>query len=143
GKNRKFLVLINGNKVPRYQAPCRELYSERLRAVEFFAQFGEIDLFGIGWDRPPFRVGQPYIPGTFGSLLMPGTIQRVQRVISTIWDRYHPNPLLESARAVYKGTTASKAQTLGNYKFAICFENSVLKGWITEKIFDCFFAGTV
>src|SRR5579883_1912325 len=26
-KERGFLVLINGNKVPRYKAPCRELYS--------------------------------------------------------------------------------------------------------------------
>jgi hypothetical protein len=143
GRNRGFLVLINGNKVPRYKAPCRELYSERLRAVDFFARFGDIDLFGIGWDGPSFRVGQAYVPGTFGRVPMPGTIQRVQRAISTIWDRYHPNPPLKSARAVYRGTTASKAGTLGSYKFAICFENSVLKGWITEKIFDCFFAGTV
>ncbi len=142
-RDRGFLVLINGNKVPRYQAPCRELYSERLRAVDFFARSGEIDLFGIGWDGPSFRVGQAYVPGTFGRVPMPGTVQRIGRAISTVWDRYHPDPLLKSARAVYKGTTASKARTLGNYKFAICFENSVLKGWITEKIFDCFFAGTV
>ena len=143
GRNRGFLVLINGNKIPRYEAPCRELYSERLRAVDFFARSGEIDLFGIGWEGPSFRVGQPYIPGTLGRVPMPGTIQRIERAISTIRDRYRPDPLLKSARTVYKGATASKARTLGQYKFAICFENSVLKGWITEKIFDCFFAGTV
>jgi hypothetical protein len=32
---------------------------------------------------------------------------------------------------------------MGKYKFALCYDNQVLNGWITEKIFDCFFAGTV
>jgi len=32
---------------------------------------------------------------------------------------------------------------LGGYTFAICFENMVLEGWITEKMFDCFYAGCV
>ena len=31
-----------------------------------------------------------------------------------------------------------------NYKFSICFENTTnIDGYITEKIFDCFTAGTV
>ena len=31
-----------------------------------------------------------------------------------------------------------------NYKFAICFENSKnYNGWITEKIFHCFFSGCI
>ncbi len=25
----------------------------------------------------------------------------------------------------------------------LCFENSILKGWVTEKIFDCLFTGTI
>jgi hypothetical protein len=36
-----------------------------------------------------------------------------------------------------------KYGTLAQYVFCICFENMMLKGWITEKIFDCFYAGTV
>jgi hypothetical protein len=36
-----------------------------------------------------------------------------------------------------------KAQVLGQYEFAICFENMALEGWITEKLFDCLFVGTV
>lgn len=44
----------------------------------------------------------------------------------------------------YKGTVESKINTLRNYKFSICYENSSLyRGYITEKIFDCFAAGTV
>ena len=58
-------------------------------------------------------------------------------------ERFRPDPLLVAARRAYKGPAISKAQTLGEYTFALCFENAVIKGWITEKVFDCFFAGTV
>lgn len=44
----------------------------------------------------------------------------------------------------WKGTVKSKAQTLAKYKFCICYENMRdVKGYITEKIFDCFMAGCV
>lgn len=44
----------------------------------------------------------------------------------------------------YKGTTSEKLLTLSNYKFSICFENMThINGYITEKIFDCFFAGSI
>jgi len=37
-----------------------------------------------------------------------------------------------------------KLNTLSKYKFSICFENiKDQSGYITEKIFDCFFARTV
>ena len=32
---------------------------------------------------------------------------------------------------------------LAGHDFALCFENMILPGWITEKLFDCFYAGTV
>jgi hypothetical protein len=34
-------------------------------------------------------------------------------------------------------------QIFNKYKFIICFENSYLDGYITEKIFNCFFAKTI
>lgn len=41
----------------------------------------------------------------------------------------------------YKGSTDQKLNVLSQYKFSICYENSCnIKGYITEKIFDCFFA---
>jgi hypothetical protein len=44
----------------------------------------------------------------------------------------------------YKGTVDDKHGTLKKYKFALCYENmGNIKGYITEKIFDCFRAGTV
>lgn len=44
----------------------------------------------------------------------------------------------------YRGSIDKKIATLSQYKFSICFENMChVNGYITEKIFDCFFAGCV
>lgn len=130
--DRKFLVMINGNKLP--DLSWQELYTERLRALEYFSRWDEIDLYGVGWDGPPFRMGKSRLPGS---------VRRLQRYVVQQWQRVRPGPQAEMIRRVYHGLAASKAETLGNYTFAVCFENMVLKGWITEKIFDCFFAGTI
>jgi hypothetical protein len=107
-ENRKFLVLINSNKKPKLKK--MELYSARIKAIQFFAGKKDIDLYGFGWDRRPF------FPFTFSF----GIIKKV-----------------------YKGTVSSKYQTLSNYTFSICFENMIMDGYITEKIFDCLFTGTI
>lgn len=44
----------------------------------------------------------------------------------------------------YKGPCQDKLAVIKNYKFSLCYENCQgAKGYITEKIFDCFAAGTV
>lgn len=44
----------------------------------------------------------------------------------------------------YKGKAASKKEVYYNFKFALSLENMKnIDGYITEKIFDCFCAGTV
>jgi len=44
----------------------------------------------------------------------------------------------------YRGTIPDKLAVLKNYRFSICYENCQhVKGYITEKIFDCFAAGVV
>jgi hypothetical protein len=130
--NRKFLVMINGNKLPRLR--WRELYTERLRAIEYFSRYGEIDLYGVGWDVPSYQMGRTWVPGS---------VCRAWRRVVHLWQHMHPEPLLQVARSVYRGPTTTKAETLGNYTFALCFENMILNGWITEKIFNCLFAGTI
>ena len=49
----------------------------------------------------------------------------------------------KALRAIYKGAVKSKYETLSRYRFALCFENMAMPGYITEKIFDCFFVGTI
>lgn len=44
----------------------------------------------------------------------------------------------------WKGEIPDKLSVLKNYRFSICYENmKEVKGYITEKIFDCFAAGVV
>jgi hypothetical protein len=44
----------------------------------------------------------------------------------------------------YRGAIADKIAVLKDYKFSICYENMQnIKGYISEKIFDCFGAGVV
>ncbi|HZR95367.1 MAG TPA: glycosyltransferase family 10 [Gaiellaceae bacterium] len=133
-RERAFMTIINANKLPRLST--NELYSERMRAVEFFARYDEIDLYGIGWDGPPFRLGTTRVPAH---------ARRVAYLAERRWRTLVPDrdPLRVAARKAWRGAVASKAATLGGYTFAICFENMILEGWITEKVFDCFYAGTV
>jgi alpha(1,3/1,4) fucosyltransferase len=130
--DRSFLVMINSNKLPAVY--YRELYTERMRAVEFFGRTGDIDLYGPGWNDPSHRLGRSRVPWT---------LRRMKKYAVDWWERIHPDPLLLAARRVYKGHAVSKSETLAGYRYALCFENATLNGWITEKIFDCFFSGTI
>ena len=133
-RDRGFMVMINANKLPRLYV--NELYTERLRAVEYFERSGEIDLYGVGWDGPPYQMGETPVPAT---------LRRMDRAVRTHLRRVWPSrdPLRIASLRAYKGKTAAKAETLSRYTFAVCFENMVLPGWVTEKIFDCLLAGTI
>lgn len=131
-KDRKFMIMINSNKLPRIY--WQELYTERMRAVEYFSRTDDIDLYGHEWDLPSYKLGVSWIPYT---------LRLAHRKVVHQWHRFYPNPLLVAARSVYKGSVESKSETLSQYTFALCYENMILKGWITEKIFDCFFSGTI
>jgi len=53
------------------------------------------------------------------------------------------NDLKEAVARCYQGECEDKVATLAQYRFAICFENLRFSGYVTEKIFDCFFAGCI
>lgn len=40
----------------------------------------------------------------------------------------------------YMGAIKNKLEILSQYKFCICYENCILNGWVSEKIFECFYA---
>jgi hypothetical protein len=48
-----------------------------------------------------------------------------------------------AVKKVFRGEVEDKFGILKDYKFTFCFENSVFPGYITEKIFDAMFAGSV
>jgi hypothetical protein len=59
-------------------------------------------------------------------------------------DIYHHGVLSPRQYQSYEGLAASKAEVFRKHKFALCFENMTgIDGYLTEKIFDCFRAGTV
>ncbi len=62
------------------------------------------------------------------------------------WQRRHPAvpaQLHAGALRAYRGTVPEKLETLARYRFALCFENSRFPGYVSEKIFDCFFSRTI
>lgn len=125
GSKEKLCALIAGNKIWRHQ---NELYSERVKAIRWFEKNApeDFDLYGIGWDRYNFN-------GNFLGFKL-ARLNRLTFLAKLLGQKY-PS---------WKGKIKSKNETLKKYKFAICYENCRgFDGYITEKIFDCFFAGCV
>jgi len=102
------------NISPAYRSSLKVcLHESRLKAVEFFAINGGIDLYGAGWEA---MAGLP--------------LDWASRLLKNNGIRKH-------------GVCDSKLQALRDYRFAICYENCALAGYITEKIIDCFVAGVI
>ena len=114
--------MISGDK---HSSHPLELYSKRVEAVRWFEQHhpDQFDLYGMGWNQTRFND------------------EGVRRFLAKMpLLRKHIGPHFPS----YKGMVKEKLQTLGQYKYAICYENAKnIDGYITEKIFDCFFAGCI
>jgi len=121
----KFCVLISNNKFSNHSA---DLYAERRAALDWFAEHApeSMELYGEGWDRW-------FVPG-LGFFFNAG--------LAAIYRRAPWLPRHESY-PFWRGSTRQKRQILANSKFSICYENAIFPGYITEKIFDCLFAGCV
>ena len=119
-KKTKLCTMIIGHKLVSHPL---ELYTERIKAIRWFEQNHpeDFDLYGIGWDKYYFK----------------GMLSRLNRFDAL-------RKLLKPKYPSYRGAVNSKREVLQKYKFAICYENAKdVPGYITEKIFDCFFAGCV
>jgi len=123
GKKRKLCTLIAGMKRAKHP---HEIYTKRLEAIRWFEKNHpkDFDLYGIGWDG--------------------------YKVISRKWSRIINSKAPYLAKFIplrfpsFRGYIEAKRPVLEQYKFAICYENARdIPGYITEKIFDCFFAGCV
>jgi len=110
---RKRIVVINGNHIPR--SFKNQLYSKRIEAMASLAKLGVVDLYGRGWDKWWSH--------------------------RSMWPPYWLN--YKTLMSIYHGPCDSKYAVLSQYSFSLCFENMAMKGYVTEKIFDCFYAGTI
>jgi hypothetical protein len=109
----KLLCCVIGIHHPR--SKHGELYSFRTKWIAELSKFDDFDLFGMGWRWPDIR-----------TLLWPTYI-------------FNRNRLLQR----YKGQVTSKFEAMSQYEFGLCVENMRCEGYVTEKIFDCFFAGAI
>ncbi|MDQ8205629.1 glycosyltransferase family 10 [Pelagicoccus sp. SDUM812003] len=130
---KKLCVLISGNKKPiptlNKKLLALDLYGERVKAIRWFEanQPNDFDLYGVGWDR--YRFSGPKIIRA---------LNRIPRLAQFTLK------LTGSAYSSYKGTIKHKKPIMQQYKFSISYENARdIPGYITEKIFDSFFAGCV
>jgi hypothetical protein len=122
----QFCCLIGSNRHAN-QHDKRELYSERVRAIRWFERRApnQLYLYGNGWRVPQKRLGH------FGRLLY-----RLEKILPFLTRR----PVFPS----YQGPTLTKWEPLSRSRFCICFENARdISGYLTEKIFDCIFAGCI
>jgi hypothetical protein len=132
--DRDFLTIVTQNRVPARTE--QELYSERLRAIEHFSRTDEIDLYGVGWDDLPARVGERRVK-------VPGTLVRMERAVRRRLPFGRKHPYHDVIRRVYRGAVESKYEVLSRYTFSLTYENMVLHGWINEKLFDAMLVGTI
>jgi hypothetical protein len=105
----------------------RELYSERVRAIRWFEKhaLAEFKLYGNGWKVPQKRLGK---------------LGKLRYRLSKVYPWLMSKPVFPS----YQGPATTKYEVLSKTKFCICYENARdIPGYVTEKIFDCLFAGCV
>ena len=122
----RFCCLISGNRTLDSHDE-RILYPERVNAIRWFENHApdDFDLFGVGWDMPVVHSGWT------------GKVER------RLWKLLKQVITLRPFPS-YRGKVAHKRDVLQHTRFAICYENvRDFKGYITEKIFDCFFSGCV
>jgi len=134
-EKRRFLVMVNSSKVlprawharrwferPREVSVKRELAALRFPAVardRYQARLQAIDAFA---DRSDFDL--------FGEG----------------WQHRHPGisvRLHSRVLRAYRGPLQDKLQAMAGYRFALAIENTRFAGYISEKLFDCLFAGTI
>jgi hypothetical protein len=125
---RKLCTIVNSFM---YSSAPNELYSERIKAVRWFEAHapGDFDLIGLDWDKP-FFTGRLWIfnfPLRFA--------YRRIKLLKKIKTHRYPSFIGPNKK--------SKHLTLQDYRFCIAYENSVEPDYLSEKLFDSFFAGTV
>ena len=94
-------------------ATKNQLHDTRLSAIDYFCNQSFLDIYGYYWND------LNNLPLRWRKRLKHHILKR--------------SPL----------QCEDKNQTMANYKFALCFENTIYPGYLTEKIIDCFVAGVI
>jgi len=121
----KFCVTISSQK---YLFHRQALYGQRVGIVRWFEREhpDQFDLYGGRWDR----------------LYFSGALSRLNYLLQPFYSKF-PNSFRVARFPSYRGTVPNKNAVMRRYKFAIVYENAAFPGYVSEKIFDAFFAGCV
>lgn len=117
------IALINGNKISFIAG---ELYSLRREAI---LELDSLDFYGTGWNLS-IRSKARHAIANFIIAIKGGYLPRISGA------RYFFKKFLN-----WKGAPIDKEGTLSQFKFCLVIENSL--EFITEKLFDAFFAGCI
>ncbi|HEX8967859.1 MAG TPA: glycosyltransferase family 10, partial [Chloroflexota bacterium] len=129
---RRFLIMINSNKaLPRARDAARWL--DRPREVSLKRLLASVRYRPVARERyrARLRAIEAFSPRDDFDLYGEG------------WTQRHPAVeagLHAAAQRVYRGSVSDKLALLAGYRFALVFENTRFPGYISEKLFDCFFA---
>ena len=120
--------MISGNKFISFENDALDLYKERIKIIKWFEKNHpeKFYLYGTGWNNPPAA------KGIYNKIS--------KRIYSSFLHPYFGVTPFPS----YNGIVKFKKDIYRRTRFAFCFENVAgYNGYITEKIFDCFFSGCV
>jgi len=135
---RKLCVLMAGMFQPtKPVAGSTSLLYTRYQTVKWFAQHHPEDFSLYSRGIEPRLLQSFRGLGLLQRVLPAPLLKQVTDTVVTrrksIFDRVSRGPVPPNA----------KIDTFRNYRFAVCYENTALAGYISEKIFDCFAAGCV
>jgi hypothetical protein len=121
----KFCVLVSSQK---YSAHKKALYRERVDIIRWFEREHPdmFDLYGQRWDRYYFS----------------NRLSRLNILLARFYRKF-PRHFETKHFPSFLGPVPRKHEVMKLYRFAIVYENAALPGYLTEKIFDAFFAGCV
>ncbi len=120
----RFLCLVASNKVILRQVSG---YDDRRHLIEYFRKTKTegFSLYGRGWEF--------YCSGS----------RVLNRVLAKFGPRFPWLGRFCTPLQFYRGALENKLETISQYKFIYCNENFSHPGYVTEKIFDAMWAGSV
>ena len=136
GRDKLVCLISSGNKSSTHPL---ELYSKRLEAIRWFEKNRpeDFDYYGRLWNKSATARNPVYM--FLGKLGFLRTMNR--RFLKGIRNPEYPP---KKTTSCYRGEVEDKIEVMRKYKFSICYENAQdIPGYITEKIFDCYFANCV
>jgi len=138
-EDRKLVAMINTSK---YGYIDGEGYSYRRKAIRFFDGCGRFDLFGRGWNDPIWTIRYATAAAVRAVKTRPLSASHMPHKITAAFIKDIFEGLFPFRSCV--GKVGDKDETLAKYRFCLCIENQLNHpGYVTEKMFDCFFSGTV